>query len=246
MMPGRNMARRTKPTLRTVSSLTPITLAYRNRLRAVLPAAESRQNWAIPALWQPRAKAPTTPTSSRCNSSSLQRTDPEPTPTQLTALTGPWLKTPRARAAVRSAKSAAPVLRTTLRTRDRGSMGFLVTITTSRHSEVASNSATAAPPTCPVPPRIIAAKSCFTNRTSADYLLGIVAVNRWLAKYVFCSILGLLPVIQNLVSTVPAKSGLCFVTQVLVALTTPSPCETPSPHPPQPGVRNRSEERRVG
>jgi hypothetical protein len=57
--------------------------------------------------------------------------------------------------------------RTTLRTRDRGAMGFLVTITTSRHFEVASSSATVAPPTCPVPPRIIAAKLCFTNRTSA-------------------------------------------------------------------------------
>ena len=43
------------------------------------------------------------------NSSSLQRIDPEPTPTQLTALVGPWLKTSRARAAVRSAKSAAAV-----------------------------------------------------------------------------------------------------------------------------------------
>jgi hypothetical protein len=42
-----------------------------------------------------------------------------------------------------------------------------VTITTSRHSEVASSSATAAPPTCPVAPRIITAKLCFTNRTSA-------------------------------------------------------------------------------
>jgi hypothetical protein len=104
--------------------------------------------------------------SSRCNSSSLQRIDPEPTPTQFTALTGPWLKTSRARAEVRSAKSAAPVSRTTLRTGDRGAMGFLVTITTSRHSEVASSSATAATPTCPVPPRTIAANFCFTNRTS--------------------------------------------------------------------------------
>src|SRR3984885_727427 len=41
--------------------------------------------------------------------------------------------------------------------------GTLVTITTSRHSEVASSSATAAPPTCPVPPRIITAKFCFTK-----------------------------------------------------------------------------------
>jgi len=103
--------------LRTLSSFMPVTRTYRNRLRAVLPTAESRQNWAIPAAWQPRANAPTTPSSSRFNSSSLQRIDPEPTPTQLTALTGPWLKTSRARAAVRSAKSAAPVSRTTLRTR---------------------------------------------------------------------------------------------------------------------------------
>src|SRR6185312_14569769 len=118
---------------------------------AELPAAESRQNWAMPASRQPRAKAPTTPSSSRRNASSLQRADPEPTPTQLTALTGPWLETSRARAAVRSAKSAAPVSRTTLRTLDRAAMGFLVTITTSRHSGMANSSATAAPPTCPVP-----------------------------------------------------------------------------------------------
>jgi hypothetical protein len=82
----------------------------------------------------------------------------EPTPAQLTALTGPWLIISRARAAMRSAKSAVPISRTTLRTRDRGAMGFLVTITTSRHSGIASSSSTAAPPTCPVPPRIIAAK----------------------------------------------------------------------------------------
>src|SRR5258707_11958340 len=67
---------------------------------------------------------------------------------------------------VRSAKFAAPVSRTTLRTRDRGAMGFLVTITTSRHSGIASSSATAAPPTCPVPPRIIAAKVCFITELS--------------------------------------------------------------------------------
>src|ERR1700730_17613104 len=151
MMPGRKMARRVKPMLRTVSSFMPITRTYRNRLRAVLPTAESRQNWAIPASWQPRANAPTTPSSSRFNSSSLQRIDPEPTPTQLTALTGPWLKTSRARAAVRSAKSAAPVSRTTLRIRDRAAIGFLVTITTSRHSGIASSSATAAPPAEAVP-----------------------------------------------------------------------------------------------
>jgi hypothetical protein len=42
--------------------------------------------------------------------------------------------------------------------RDRAAMGFLVTITTSRQSGIASSSATAAPPSCPVPPRIIAAK----------------------------------------------------------------------------------------
>jgi hypothetical protein len=35
-------------------------------------------------------------------------------------------------------------------------------ITTSRHSEVASNSATVAPPTCPPPPRRIMEKFCFT------------------------------------------------------------------------------------
>jgi hypothetical protein len=44
---------------------------------SVASYAESRQNWAIPASWQPRAKAPTTPTSSRCNSSSLKRIDPD-------------------------------------------------------------------------------------------------------------------------------------------------------------------------
>jgi len=93
-----------------------------------------------------------------------QRIDPEPTATQLTALTGPWLKTSRARAAVRSAKSAAPVSRMTLRTRDRAAMDFLVTITTSRHSGIARISETVAPPTCPVPPRITAAKFCFIIR----------------------------------------------------------------------------------
>jgi hypothetical protein len=73
-------------------SFIPITRTLRIRLRAVLPTAASRQNWEIPASWQPRAKAPTAPSSSRRNSSSLQHLDPEPTPTELTALAGPGLK----------------------------------------------------------------------------------------------------------------------------------------------------------
>src|SRR5580698_8723576 len=43
-------------------------------------------------------------------------------------------------------------------------MNFLVTMTTSLHSGIVSSSATTAPPTCPVPPRIIAAKFCFINQ----------------------------------------------------------------------------------
>jgi hypothetical protein len=110
------------------------------------------------------AGAPTTPTSRRFKSSSLQRIEPEPTPTQLMALTGPSLKTSRARAAVRSPKSDALVSRTTLRTRTRGAMGFRVTMTTWRQSVMASSSATVAPPTYPIPPRMIATKLWVMSR----------------------------------------------------------------------------------
>jgi hypothetical protein len=69
---------------------------------------------------------------------------------------------------IKAAKSAAPVSSTlTLRTRDRAAIGFLVIIITSQHSGIASSSATAARPTCPVPPRIIATKFCFITGTSA-------------------------------------------------------------------------------
>jgi hypothetical protein len=62
--------------------------------------------------------------------------------------------------------TSVSVRRTTLRTRDRAAISLLVTITTSRHSGIASSSATAAPPTCPVSPRMIAAKFSFIKRTS--------------------------------------------------------------------------------
>jgi len=84
--------------------------------------------------------------------------DPDDLQSELTALAGPRLNVSRATSSVRSAKSAPPVSRTTLRTRARAATGFLVIMTTSRHSGTASSSATAAPPTCPVPPSTIAAK----------------------------------------------------------------------------------------
>ena len=105
------------------------------------------------------------PSSRRFSSSSLQRAEPAPTPTQLTALAGPWPRTSRARVVVRSARSGAAVSRTTLRTRDWGTMGLRVIITTSRQAGSASSAATAALPTWPVPPRMIAAKFCVMKLT---------------------------------------------------------------------------------
>jgi len=133
-----------------------------NRLRAVLPAAETGKNWRYPASWQPRAKAPTTPSSSRCNSffAPVHRSGTDTT--QLTALAGPWSKLRAATASVALGKGQQrPAIgEPRLRTRDRAAMGFLVTITSSRHSGIAQQPQHCTP-TCPYPRGSLRSKFCF-------------------------------------------------------------------------------------
>jgi len=156
MMPGRNTARRTNRRYATVSSFMPMTRAIAKPAASCASCQpESRQNWAIPASWQPRRKGTDHAVSSRCillrSSASIQNRHPHSS-RRLTDL-GSELRDMGGSAL---SKSAAPVCRTTCapRSRRNGLSGD------HHHSLipmllVVPDGCT---PTCPVPPRIIAAK----------------------------------------------------------------------------------------